>query len=165
MSEQHREELRSVLESVSIYALTRLRDGAEQAIIGNKVPGELAVTTLKKAHKTGWILGEDYDQNLDTITEWKRLKSYIRDWKDTIEVQADFVAMTQEDIARIESGDFDAGIPMLSTYKGNVEKWNKSLSIKRPQLKEAKIKFKSLKVSIKSLQDKFEQYISQLEEV
>lgn len=163
MSELKREELNSVLESVSIYVLTRLRDGEEQAIIGNKVPGELAITTLKKAHKKGWVLSEDYNQNLDTITEWKRLKSYIRDWKDTIEVQADFVAMTQEDIARIESGDLDE--KMLPVYKENVEKWNKSLSTKRPQLKEAKSGFKSLKASIKSLKDKFELYISQLEVV
>ncbi len=156
-----REEMKAINEIISTHCLTRLRNGEEMVCVTDKIPGEFAIKTLLKFHKKGWILSEDYNQNLDTIAEWKRLKTYISDWKDTIEMLEDLVAGSQEDIALIESGDLDE--KMLPVYKENLEKWQESLSTKKPQLKKAKIEFKSLKVSIKSLQDKFGQYISQLE--
>lgn len=163
MSELERDAKEAFMESVSLHLLTRLSDGAERVCVSRKIIGKTAIKQLAQLLKTGWILSEDYDKNIDTIAEWKRLKTYISDWKETIELQTDLVVMTQEDITLIESGDFDEAMPMLPTYKENLEKWQKSLITKKQQLKEAKIEFKSLKASIKLLSDKFELYISQLE--
>jgi len=186
MSELEQGAKEAFMASVSLHLLTKLSDGSEEIVITSKIPGKIGKDGLTKRLKAGSVLSEDYNKNSDTITEWRRIKGYISDLKEIIRGQEDLVVMSQEDIARIELGDPDGAslmsytckeiieerqeewvqslaIKLLPGYKYNLEKWQKSLVTKKQQLKEAKIEFEPLKASIKSLKDKFELYISQLE--
>ncbi len=188
MSELEREAKEAFMASVSIHPLTKLSDGMEELFVTDKSLGKPVKEMLVKRLKGGWILSEDFDKNYDTIAEWRRLKTYISDRREIIKGQESLVVMVQEDIARIELGDPDGAnlmsytckeiieerqeewvqslaIKLLPGYKYNLEKWQKSLVTKKQQLKKAKIEFKPLKASIKSLRDKFGLYISQLEVV
>ncbi len=161
MSELAREEMAALMTIISTHCVTRLRDGAEAVFVTDKVPGKIAINTIAKHLKTGWILSKDYEQNIDTIAEWKRVKVYISDMRTIIRIQTALVMDTQEDIILIESGDLDE--KMLPGHKENLEKWQESLVTKRCQLKKAKVEFKSLKAAVKALKNKFKLYLSQLE--
>ncbi len=164
MSELEREAEKAFMASVSLHLLTKLSDGSEEIVITNKIPGKIGKDGLTKRLKTGWVLSEDYNENHDTIVEWKRLRTYISDWKEIVRGRVGLVAMVEEDIARIESGDLDEEKSMLPIYRENLEMWQRLLVISKQQLEEPKIDIKPLKASIKSLKDKFKLYISQLED-
>ena len=144
----------------SVHSLAHLTSGVREI---NLIDKRLRKEELTKRLKGGWILEADFNENYDTIVQWERVKDFINDTRREIRELEEGVEDMRENITNVESGKWSAHGPMLPRYRENLEKWQKSLVVYKQRLKEAKIEFKPLKASIKSLRDKFELYISQLE--
>jgi len=151
---------------LSGHSLANLISGAREiAVIDNRIVKE----TLTKYLKRGWILEADFDENHDMIAEWRNARGIINEARKEIRELEGAIPDMREQIANVESEKVVDGFkwgffkPMLPTYRGNLERWQKVLVREQRRLDRVKPKFKPLKASIKSLKDNFELYISQLE--
>jgi len=162
MSELKQKAEEELMGRITVHELAKLTTGATEISVIDRT---LQKDVLTKALKDGWILKEDLDENYDTIVQWERVKDFINTTRREIRELEEGVVSMIEQIANVESGKWSAHGPMLPRYKENLEKWQKSLVTEKRQLEEAKIEFKPLKASIKSLKDKFKLYISKLEVV
>lgn len=160
MSELEQKAKEELFARLTVHDLAKLTSGVTEISVVDRT---LQKDVLTKRLKGGWILKEDFVENYDTIVRWERAKDFINTTRREIRELEEGVVSMREQIANVESGKWSAHGPMLPRYRENLEKWQKSLAIKKPRLEEAKIEFKPLKASIKSLKDKFELYISKLE--
>ena len=151
---------------VSGHSLAHLTSGVREiAVIDKRIQKE----TLTKYLKGGWILEGDFDENYDMIAEWRNTRGIINEARKAIRELKESTANMGEQIANVESEKVIDGFkwgffrPMLPTYRGNLERWQKDLVREQRRFDRVKPKFKPLKVAVKSLKDKFKLYISQLE--
>ncbi len=163
MSELEQKAKEELMAGLSFHNLTRLSDGFGELPITSKPIKEGERDYLTKRLKAGWILKEDFVENYDTIVKWERVKDFINDTRREVRRLEDGVVSMREQIADVESGKWKALRPMLPRYREILISDLKTLSTKKQRLNEAKIEFRPLKESIKSLKDKFKSYISQLE--
>lgn len=161
MSELKQKAKKELFSKLSGHSLAYLISGVREiAVIDKRIQKE----TLTKYLKRGWILESDLDENYDTIVRWERVKDFIKDTRREIRELEDAIPSMREQIANVESGGkWDAWKSMLPRYREILKNDLKTLPIKKQKLEKAKVEFKPLKASIKSLKDNFKLYISQLE--
>ena len=166
MSELKEAAKKELFSKLSGHSLAHLISGvSEIAVIDNRILKE----TLTKYLKGGWILESAFNENYDMIADWRNARGINNEARKEIRELEEAMTDMREQIANVESGkvtdNFKWGFlkPMLPTYRGNLERWQKTLVREQRRLDRVKPKFKPLKASIKSLKDNFKLYISQLE--
>lgn len=162
MSELKKAAMKELFSKCSVHSLAHLTSGVREI---NLIDKRIRKGELTNRLKNGWILEEDFVENYDTIVRWERERDFINITRREIRRLEEDIPSMGEQIASVESGAWKALRPMLPRYIEILRSDVEALPIKKQQLEEAKIEFKPLKASIKSLKDKFKKYITQLEVV
>ncbi len=162
MSELEQKAKKELIDRLTVHELANLTSGRVQICVVDKT---LHRDVLTKRLKSGWILKEDFDENYDTIVKWERERDFINDTRREIRDLEEDVVDMREQITDVESGKWKALRPRLPKFREILKSDLETLVTKRQKLEEAKIEFKPLRASIKSLKEKFKLYISQLEVV
>jgi len=161
MSELKQKAKEELFARLTVHSLANLTTGAT---VINVIDKTLLKETLTARLKAGWILEADLTDNYDTIVMWERTRDFINTTRQEVRELNDSITSMRDQIASVESGKWASLKPMLPRYREILKRDLEILPVKKQRLSMALIEFKPLKASIKSLKDKFQSYISQLEE-